>query len=207
MQSLGSLISRIQARLQVAPLSGYLLGALLRRKFTRAGIIIVLPGHPRPRVINRGGIIECGNSSFFPGVRLECLKGGRIAIGDGTYLNRNTEIIAQRDVRIGRNCKIAWDVVITDTDQHGVGNRPVLARPVIIEDEVWIGCRALILKGVTIGKGAIIGAGAIVTKDVPARAIVTGPAATIRGYVSYEEQDAVTHLPVELTSSEEAILR
>jgi acetyltransferase-like isoleucine patch superfamily enzyme len=116
----------------------------------------------------------------FPWVRLEVWQGGRIIIGNGTYLNRNTEIIAQHEVRIGRDCMIAWDVVIMDTDQHGRDDGPPLARPVIIGNHVWIGCRALILKGVSIGDHAIIGAGAIVTHDVPPSGIVTGPAATLR---------------------------
>lgn len=51
---------------------------------------------------------------------------------------------------------------------------PIIAKPVVIEDDVWIGSNAVINPGVTIGKGAVIGAGAIVTKDVPPYAIVTG---------------------------------
>lgn len=179
-----TLIARVRHRLTLAPPSSHVRGWLLRRKFTRAGWILVQPGRPGPRILNRGGQIICEHVAFFPGVRLECLKGGRILIGNGTYLNRNTEIIAEREVTIGRDCKIAWDVVIMDTDQHGIGDQPPVVRPVHIGDRVWIGCRAIILKGVTIGEGAVIGAGAIVTKDVPSHAIVTGPAAVIRGYVS-----------------------
>jgi acetyltransferase-like isoleucine patch superfamily enzyme len=174
----------VYLRLQKSALTDHLRGALLRRKFTRAGIIVVPPGRPRVRVKNRGGQIVCGNCCFFPGVRLECLPGGHITIGNGTYLNRNTEVISASEVRIGRDCQISWDVVIMDTDQHGIGNRPAITRPVMIGDRVWIGCRAIILKGVTIGDNAVIGAGAIVTRDVPPKAIVTGPVASIRGYLN-----------------------
>jgi tetrahydrodipicolinate N-acetyltransferase len=66
-----------------------------------------------------------------------------------------------------------------DTDLHGHSGRPPSVKPVVIEDEVWIGCRALILKGVRIGRGAIIAAGAIVTKNVPAGTIVASPAAEV----------------------------
>lgn len=183
------ILRKIRRRLGEAPLSAYLRGSLLRRKLTRAGIVVALPGGPPIRVINRGGEIICENVAFFSGVRIECLRGGHIFIGNGTYLNRNTEIIAASDVSIGRDCKIAWDVVIMDTDQHDVGGRPVSACPVRIGNNVWVGCRAIILKGVTIGDGAVIGAGAIVTKDVPAGAIVTGPAASVRGYVSADALD------------------
>lgn len=155
----------------------FFFGWLLARKFTSAGLTIVRPGFPKPEVVNRGGMIVAGNCAFFPGVRLEVLPGGRITIGTGTYLNRRTEIVAGRDITIGRNCRIAWDVVIMDTDQHDVDGADRSA-PVRIDDDVWIGCRAIVLKGVHIGRGAVIGAGAIVTHDVPAGGRVAGTAAS-----------------------------
>jgi acetyltransferase-like isoleucine patch superfamily enzyme len=174
---MGMSLRRLKKRMNSAPLMAHVRGVWLRRKFTRAGLLIA---GRSVTVINRGGEIVAENCCFFSGVRLECLPGGRIFIGNGTYLNRNTEIIAGAQTRIGRDCKIAWDVVIMDTDQHGIGDQGAIARPVWIGDRVWIGCRAIILKGVTIGDDAVIGAGAIVTKDVPPRAMVTGPAAHVR---------------------------
>lgn len=170
---------RVRRRLRKHSLLSLLLGLALRVRFTRAGVLVREPGLPLIKVLNKGGRIEVANCTFFPGVRLECWRGARITIGNGTYLNRNTEIIAQREVTIGRDCKIAWDVVIMDTDQHGIGNAPPLAHPVRIGDKVWIGCRAIVLKGVTIGDGAVIGAGAIVTRDVPPGAVVVGEAARV----------------------------
>jgi acetyltransferase-like isoleucine patch superfamily enzyme len=98
----------------------------------------------------------------------------RIEIGAFTGINRRTEIAAKNLVRIGCNCAIGWDVCITDTDYHEFENSD-RAVPVIIGDDVWIGARATILKGVTIGSGAVIGAGAIITRDVPERALVVAP--------------------------------
>jgi len=100
-------------------------------------------------------------------------------IGTGTYLNRNTEVIAWQEVSIGRDCMIGWDVLIMDTDQHPVPGRSLENRPVRIGDGVWIGARATILKGVVVGDGAIIAAGAIVTHDVEPGAVVAAPAARI----------------------------
>lgn len=159
----------------------HLIGLLLRPRLTRAGIVVV-PGLPLPRIVNRGRI-EIGNCTLFPGVRLECLPGGRLTIGAGTYLNRRAEIVCEREVTIGRDCLIAWDAIIMDTDQHGIGGRPARPRPIRIGDRVWIGCRAMVLKGVTIGDDAIIAAGAIVTRDVPPGAIVASPAARPIGRV------------------------
>ena len=172
-----TLHKRVVHRLRKHSLLSLLLGLGLRFRFTRAGLIVREPGLPTIKVRNDGGRIEVANCTFYPGVRLECWRGARIVIGNGTYLNRNTEVIAQREVRIGRDCKIAWDVVIMDTDQHGIGGAPPVASPVRIGDRVWIGCRAIVLKGVTIGDDAVIGAGAIVTRDVPAGAVVVGQAA------------------------------
>jgi acetyltransferase-like isoleucine patch superfamily enzyme len=175
------LIKTIYRRLKNAPLSAYIRGWFLRRRFTRSGVVIAWGGKPRPHVTNKGGeIIVEKNCNLFPGVRLEVWKGGRIVIGNGTFLNRNTEVIAQQEVHIGRDCMVSWDVVIMDTDQHGIGGAPPVAKPVMIGNSVWIGCRAIILKGVHIGDHAVIGAGAIVTHDVPPGGVVTGPAATLR---------------------------
>jgi acetyltransferase-like isoleucine patch superfamily enzyme len=183
-----SRVGRIRSRLAKAPLSSHLRGFWLRRKFSQAGVLIA---HGSVTVINRGGEVVAENCAFFGGVRLECLPGGRIFIGNGTYLNRNTEVIAAAQVHIGQDCKIAWDVVIMDTDQHGATAEPI-PRPVWIGDRVWIGCRAIILKGVTIGDDAVIGAGAIVTKDVPPGGLALGPAASVRGFVSAKFQPDVT---------------
>ena len=171
-------LERVRKRMRSAPLTAHVRGAWLRHRFTRAGLLIA---GRHVEVINRGGEIVAENCCFFSDVRLECLPGGRIFIGNGTYLNRNTEVVAGAQVHIGRDCRIAWDVVIMDTDQHGIDGSPPIAKPVVIGDRVWIGCRAIILKGVSIGNDAVIGAGAIVTKDVPPRAIVTGLAAQVRG--------------------------
>jgi acetyltransferase-like isoleucine patch superfamily enzyme len=55
-----------------------------------------------------------------------------------------------------------------------------IAKPIVIEDDVWIGTHAVILPGVRIGRGAVVAAGAIVTRDVPAGVIVAGVPARIK---------------------------
>ena len=167
-------------RLRRYPPTWRLWGLWVSRRFTRAGWLACAPGFPKVRVRNLGGTVEAGNCLFFPGVRLEVGRGGRLVIGTGTYLNRNTEVIAWQDVTIGQGCMIGWDVLIMDTDQHPLPGRRLENRPVRIGDRVWIGARATILKGVTIGDGAVVGACAVVTRDVPAGAVVVGPAARPR---------------------------
>jgi acetyltransferase-like isoleucine patch superfamily enzyme len=158
----------------------HLLGLWIRRQFQTAGIVVVHPGLPLPHIDNRG-LIEVSNCAFFPGVRLACWPGATIRIGTGTYLNRGVEIVAGLCVTIGNDCKIARDVIIMDTDQHALPGEDLVMRPVRIEDDVWIGARAIILKGVTIGRGAVIGAGSVVTANVPPQAVVVGvPARVLR---------------------------
>ena len=161
------------------PLSAFLRGLFLRRHFRGAGLILSLPGGPLPWVRNRGGNIFVESCSFEAGVRIEVYPGGTLSIGKGTYLNRNVNIVVAESVRIGRGVKIGWDVVIMDTDLHGHSGQPSKTKPVVIDDNAWIGCRVLILKGVHIGAGAIIAAGAIVTKDVPPLAVVASPSASV----------------------------
>ncbi len=98
---------------------------------------------------------------------------------------------AFESVKIGRDVLIAGRVFITDHD-HVFTNSdtpPILAgldvKPVIIEDEVWIGEGAKILKGVRVGRRAVVGANAVVTKDVPACTIVGGVPAKIIKTIVY----------------------
>jgi acetyltransferase-like isoleucine patch superfamily enzyme len=173
---------RIARRLRAGGVRGHLLGLLLRVKLPRSGILVVMGGWRLPEIDDRGGHIEVGNCAFFPGVRLECWRDATVRIGDGTYLNRNTEIVAAQSVTIGRDCKIGRDVIIMDTDQHALPGRSLETSPVVIGDRVWIGARAIVLKGVTIGHDTVVGAGAIVTRSLPPRTVAVGqPARVIRG--------------------------
>mgnify|MGYP000211546763 CR=1 FL=1 len=152
----------------------HLKGLWISRKFTGHGILVVKDTGPLPKVINHGGKLYAENCQFYTGVRIEIGKTGKVSVANGTYINRNTLIISEKEVNIGANCKISWDVIIMDSDMHPLNSFTVQHKSVHIEDNVWIGCRCIILKGVTIGKGAIIAAGSVVTKDVPEMKIYGG---------------------------------
>lgn len=105
-----------------------------------------------------------------------------IHLGDGVGLSGCT-LSARREIRVGRGTMIGSGALIMDHDAHalplpGTGAE-VAVKPVRIGEDVFIGARAMVLKGVTIGDQAVIGAGAVVTRDVPARHTAVGNPARV----------------------------
>jgi acetyltransferase-like isoleucine patch superfamily enzyme len=124
-------------------------------------------------------------SAILMHTEFDCARG--LILGDNSVINSRCRIDTRGGVTIGRGVSISADVIILTADheknEHGDYNREL---PVVIENFVWIGTRAMILPGVRIGKGAKIAAGAIVTKDVPPLTLYGGiPAKFIR---NVEEQ-------------------
>ena len=110
------------------------------------------------------------------------ISGSNIAIGANTVINRYTYLDGRAQLYIGNNVNISHYTLI-HTLTHDPQNRDFicLEKPVAIMDHAWIGARAIILPGVTIGEGAVVGAGAVVSRDVPPYMIVAGnPAIPVR---------------------------
>lgn len=129
-----------------------------------------------------------GDFSIGAGSDIRIFKGGNLTLNSG-YTNACVQIICADKIVIGEDVAIARDVIIRDTDAHEIlGKNHCKTKPIVIGNHVWIGTRAIIMKGVTIGDGAVIAAGAIVTKDVPANTIVAGvPATVIRENVEWKK--------------------
>ncbi len=172
---------RLKLRLKKYSLFEHLSGLWFSRELSKSGITVASGGFPLPKVVNKGGQIITGNCQFYSGVLLEVGKKGTLEIGNGTYINRNSTIVAYDRVTIGKECMIAWNVSIMDSDMHSVVSEELVNKPVEIEDNVWIGCHVVILKGVTIGKGSLIAAGSVVTKDIPPYSIAAGVPAKVIG--------------------------
>lgn len=96
-------------------------------------------------------------------------------IGHHTVVNEKCRLDSRGGLEIGSNVSISPEVCVLTAD-HDPQSRDFAARtsPVRIEDYAFIGTRAIILRGVTVGRGAVVAAGAVVTKDVPAFSIVAG---------------------------------
>ena len=114
-------------------------------------------------------------------------ENSRLDVGADFAMTGGT-ICAAASITIGDNVAVGANSIIVDTDFHSMDpqvrlKKPIVARtaPVVIEDDVFIGMKCMILKGVKLGRGCVIGAGSIVTRDVPPRVIVAGnPAREIR---------------------------
>lgn len=128
-----------------------------------------------------------GNFAVGFGTDIRIFDNAKLELGSG-YFNGFVQIVCDENIKIGNNVAIARDVIIRDTDAHEIlDGKHKKTKPVIIGNHVWIGTRAIIMKGVTIGDGSIVAAGAIVTKDVPANSIVAGvPAKIIKENIKWK---------------------
>jgi maltose O-acetyltransferase len=106
----------------------------------------------------------------------------KIVIGEDTIIGEGAVLDGRDKLTIGNHVDVASEVMFynAEHDVHSEDFGPIMG-PVTVEDYVFIGPRAIILPGVTIGKGAVVGAGAVVTKDVPPFAIVGGVPAKVIG--------------------------
>jgi len=101
----------------------------------------------------------------------------RLSIGSYCILLPGVRITAATAIEIGDNCMLATNCYLTDADWHDQYDRtqaPGGTRPIVLEDNAWIGDSAIVCKGVRIGENSIVGAGAVVTRDVPPNTIVAG---------------------------------
>lgn len=138
------------------------------------------------------GLILGDRVKVFTWTEFNVEPGGVIEVSDDSILVGAVFMCAEK-IMIGKRVVVSYNVTIADSDFHprdpelrkqdAMANAPegdkshrpaITARPVVIEDDVWIGIGAIILKGVRIGPGARIGAGAVVTRDVTAGATMAG---------------------------------
>ena len=145
-------------------------------------IIATVPSH-RMRNWYYTNIMEfrIGNNSTF---LMRCLfdfKQG-LSLGENSVVNARCRLDTRGGIQIGDNVSISSDVIILTAD-HDMDSPDFAGRnrPVVIQDYVWVGTRAMIMPGVILGKGAVVAAGAIVTKNVAAYHVVAGiPAKCIK---------------------------
>lgn len=147
--------------------------------------------------------------------------GRRFTFGRNTFFFARDVILIGDDVYVGRDCAIECDCILSDhvligngvhivgRHDHSIGeigvtirratavrdphfSVPLKQRLVLVQRDVWVGCNATILSGLTIGECSVVAAGAVVTKSVPPNSIVAGnPARRIRQ--RFTEADLLEH--------------
>jgi acetyltransferase-like isoleucine patch superfamily enzyme len=133
-----------------------------------------IPSHYLRRFFCRLGGIKIGKgSTLHMGIRFYDPK--NISIGEDSIIGENSVLDGRDKLVIGNHVDIATGVMIYNSE-HDINdpNFHAIQAQVTVQDYVFVGPRAIILPGVTIGKGAVVGAGAIVTKDVQEYSIVGG---------------------------------
>ncbi len=145
----------------------------------------------RVQVFEQAGTLKIGARCSIEATLILERANSLIRLGDDVSIGEGTVIHSAQSVIIGNHVLIADAVIIRDHDAHGLmfsqrreersraglGERyweVVSIQPVTIDEGAWIASRAILLKGVHIGRGAVVGAGAVVTGDVPAWTVVAG---------------------------------
>jgi len=146
--------------------------------------------------INNGRERECmriGANSHVMGILQVLPHGGEIDVGRDCFIGEWSYIWSTASIKIGDRVLISHNVNIHDNNSHSLSAQrrhkhfmdiittghprkidDIECKPVLIEDDVWIGFNSTILKGVTIGRGAVVGACSLVTKDVAPYTVVAG---------------------------------
>lgn len=127
-----------------------------------------------------------GSNAFIAG---KVFDAPTLIIEDGSFIGHGVEIVVAKKVSIGKHALIAGGCFITDNPGHPMDatrrrTEPVereRVRPVVIEDDVWLGLRCIVLPGTVIGTGSVIGAGSVVSGVLPPFSLAVGnPAQIIR---------------------------
>lgn len=121
-------------------------------------------------VIQLGGtLILNGKVNFGTGSKLCVTKNGTLTIGDNFVNTAKTTIVCDNNISIGNNVLVSWDTLIMDTDWHSVTDTntnevyPCVGK-ISIGDNVWLGCRAVVLKNSIIPNGCVVAANTLVNR-------------------------------------------
>jgi len=127
------------------------------------------------------------------GSKISVGKKGRLILGNNFKISAESSIVCEKEVRFGENCLLSWDVLIMDSDFHKIKdiNGAVINtdEPIIFENNIWVGCRCLILKGTKIESNSVIAANTTMTKSFQGENQIIGgnPPKVIKRNIIWED--------------------
>ena len=186
--------------------SGLISRRRIDREMARRGAYVRHPIEGEVLEALRDGRLVVGQGTHFePGCWITIAPGGRLTIGDGCFLNRETMIAVQEEVTIGDHVMFANGCFIGDADhRYDDLEMPITWQgfvprgPVSIGSNCWFGVHCVVTGGVTVADRCVVGANSVVTRDLPFGVVAAGsPAKVIR-----EIEFSVTPQPSESQSEE-----
>jgi len=186
-------LARLSGRVYIAPHCGT---AQIRIGFGNVGLFD--PSRSRSIWENEGAVHFLGSARIGHGSKLSVASVGELIFGDGFSISAQSAIRCAKRIEFGAGCLISWDCLIIDQDFHPIldesGRITNPDREVRFGDRVWICCRALVLKGVSVGNDCVIAAGSVVTKSFPSTNLLIGgnPGAIMRRNISWHAGEIVT---------------
>jgi acetyltransferase-like isoleucine patch superfamily enzyme len=148
-------------------------------------------------VVRSGGRMRIGSWVWIGrNNALRCHE-GQLVIGRNTIFGSDDTVNCYGDVYIGPECLFADSVYIVDFDHNywdpvmSIRSQGIYTAPIRLEGNIWVGTKACILRGVTVGKGSVIGAMSMVNRDVPAYSVVGGIPAKVIGWRPRPREDQI----------------
>lgn len=142
-----------------------------------------------------GTLIVKGKTRIGRGSKISVGGNATLTLGEGFNITGDSEIICEKAITFGRQCLLSWNILLMDTDYHHIldddGQSINPPKPITIGNNVWIGCRTTILKGVSLPDNTVVAATSTITRSVAeSNCIVAGHGKSIeilRRNVSWKE--------------------
>ena len=140
--------------------------------------------------IYNGTLLVEGSVSINRACKVRIYNGGILSIGNNSYINEGAKIYCSKKNTIGCNCAIAFDSLLMDTDTHDIFKENTVintSAPICIGNDVWIGAKAIVLKGTLIESNTIVAANALAKGELKSHNIYGGvPVKKIQEFDSWK---------------------
>lgn len=185
----------IKTKIKCCPRNSIIINGEIYRKMIQIGsygVPFVRKENSIIEIRGNGKLIFNGSVNIAEGIKLYC-DGGKIIIGNKSYIGSNTTFQCHKLISIGNEFLGGWNISIRDTDGHAIvcnGAESKMDDCIYINDKVWVAAECRILKGTVISKGSIIGCNSVICglKVIDSNSLIAGiPAHVIKNNVEWIE--------------------